>query len=261
MTLPSPERQDKLDMLLTLALGEYTEDELILFLECGDSPVSFSANYYRRKDTIIKRFKKRPDWAILRRILSSAAIVLLAIMSAAFLTIMSVSALRNAVVKIIIEWYDEYISVRHVYVPEESETEEETEGEILETIFSKGIESDSETTSVPTEILEYRKPTYLPDGVEEEEVSKKTSAYVVDYYRGDDLQYMFRQRLLSDKAKQFDGEGYQITYTSIKGKEAIVLQNEGTTEITIIWDDGEYAYRLISYLNMETTQALAESVG
>ena len=256
MILPSYEKQDKLDMLLILSLQEYTEDELTLFREGGDSPVSFSLNFYRRREAIIKKFKTKPDFAILRKILSTAAIAILAIMSAAFLTIMSVSALRTAVFKIIVEWYDEYVSVRHEYEPKESETETtETQG-----VVEQESETETIAQSIPTEILEYRKPTYLPDGVEEEEISKKTSAYVIDYYKGDTLQYMFRQRLLSDSAKQFDGEGYHITYVSIRGQEAVVLQNNEITEITIIWDDGEYAYRLISYLDMEATRLLAESV-
>lgn len=265
MTSYKHEKQDKLDILITLAMRDITNEQLTAFLNADTSNVVFSKRYYRKKAAFINRYNRRPQIAMFKRIVSSVAVTVLAVMSAAFLMIMSISALREAVFKVVIEWYDSYISIHYEQPAETTDTYEETNAESSGVgVTTEAVDTQPPETSFvqpPSKILEFRKPRYLPEGVEEEIVIESSKMNMVDYYIGDELQYTYRQRIITDANMGFDNAGLIISSKFINGNEAIVLQNEGGDELTLIWNDSEYIYQIISYLKLEETLLIAESIG
>ena len=182
-----------------------------------------------------------------RKVASKVAIVMLCILSAAFITVMSVSALRNAIWDAIVEWYDDYIAIH--YEESSSNTEEQSSGD------------NAIVVSPPTEILEYRKPQYVPDGVEEEIVLQSVVANIIDYYLGNELQFSYKQTVLDDEDNRFNNENSVVEQITINGNEASVVTSDGNDELMLVWADREYIYIISSYLKQDETVKIAESVG
>lgn len=194
---------------------------------------------------------------MLKRVTSKVAMVALIVMSAAFVTIMSISSLRTAVFNAIVEWYEEYISIR--LEPTTDETESEPLASIDPNVLAQPAAISDEVP--PSTIRDFRKPTYAPKGVEERILAQNSNMNVIDYYVGDELQYSFRQRVIDDSDKSFDNIGIKLCAVEINGYEAVVLENTNKTELSIVWEDSEYFYYIVSYLDLEKTVLIAKSVG
>ena len=251
------QKEDKLDMLIRLAISDCNKEELENFRNQDTSDVVFSRRYYRRRRQVINRFVYRRELAMLKRVTSKVAMVALIVMSAAFVTIMSISSLRTAVFNAIVEWYEEYISIR--LEPTTDETESEPTRSIDPNILAQPAMLSDEV--LPSTIRDFRKPTYAPKGGEERILAQNSNMNVIDYYVGDELQYSFRQRVIDDSDKSFDNIGIKLCAVEINGYEAVVLENTNKTELSIVWEDSEYFYYIVSYLDLEKTVLIAKSVG
>lgn len=251
------QKEDKLDMLIRLAISDCNKEELENFRNQDTSDVVFSRRYYRRRRQVINRFVYRRELAMLKRVTSKVAMVALIVMSAAFVTIMSISSLRTAVFNAIVEWYEEYISIR--LEPTTDETESEPLASIDPNVLAQPAAISDEVP--PSTIRDFRKPTYAPKGVEERILAQNSNMNVIDYYVGDELQYSFRQRVIDDSDKSFDNIGIKLCAVEINGYEAVVLENTNKTELSIVWEDSEYFYYIVSYLDLEKTVLIAKSVG
>ena len=246
MTWRNAEKLDKLDMLIGLALENFKDDDAEKYIGADLSDVTFSDSYHRRKKRVINRYLAKQVFASARKVAARVAIVVLCLISAAFITVMSVSALRNSLWKAIIEWYDDYISIRFeepIYNTEDNHKP-----------------SDNVVVSPPTEILQYCKPLYIPEGVEEEVVLRSVTSYIVDYYSSDDLCFSYNQSLLNGSEKNFNNEDGIIYSLKIKNYNATVVENSANDNLMIIWEDGVYFYFLLSYLDIDETIKIAESV-
>ena len=186
-------RNDKLDYMLYMVAAECCKTDVEKFDSIDDSNVSFTPDFYRKQNRIIRKYKYRPMFKAIKKIASRVAIVLMAILSAGFITVMAVEPLREALYETIIEWYDDYLTIRFEPIDRETEdtdqinTETEnsdTEERVTENVSSNSVtetvndESDPQTeittektaevVTPPTTIKEVRKPTYIPDGVVED---------------------------------------------------------------------------------------------
>lgn len=245
MTWQKDERFDKLDVLIGLSMKDYADEDTEQCMNADVSAVTFSDDYYRRKKRVINRYVVRQNLAAARKVASKVAIVVLCLLSAAFITVMSVSALRNALWNTIIEWYDEYLVVRF-------EPNDKNDGP---------TQSDnSDNNRVPTKIEKFKKPQYIPEGVEEEIVAQSVVMNVIDYYKGDELQYTFKQQLLKARDEIINNENSTVTEIMINGRSGMSFESSESEELIIVWDDGEYMYLLSSYLDIEESLKIAESV-
>ena len=250
------QKEDKLDMLIRLAISDCNKEELENFRNQDTSDVVFSRRYYRRRRQVINRFVYRRELAMLKRVTSKVAMVALIVMSAAFVTIMSISSLRTAVFNAIVEWYEEYISIR--LEPTTDETESEPLASIDPNVLAQPAAISDEVP--PSTIRDFRKPTYVPEGVEEGIIVKNQNGYLIDYYSEGELQYSFRQRVIDDADKSFDNVGVELCAIEINGKKAIILQSCDKSEMYVMWEDSEYHYRILSYLGLEETVLIAKSI-
>ena len=116
-------------------------------------------------------------------------------------------------------------------------------------------------TVVPTIIEDIRRPTYLPEGVEEDPVMENLSMVITEYYLGNDFYCSLSQKVYNDSDKYFDNEGVIVRTVSINTHEATLLTYESKDEMYLVWTDGEYIYQLYSYcVPVDEFIKIAESI-
>jgi hypothetical protein len=229
---------DKYDYLIALATLDARDDDIQMFKELDDSDVVLSDRIQKKIEKLIRRESthRASGFAQFKNILSKAAIIMLVVISVMFTAMISISAIRTAIWEIVTEWYEEYVAVG--YEPEE------------------GLE----VVEPPTKIEEIRKPTLLPLGAEEEVVANGKRQFACDYYLGENWCLTFNQFLIQDEVGKFDGEHAEVREITI-GEYKAYLLTYAQNEYTIHWNDGEYAYSIMSdVLSLDDLIAVAKNV-
>lgn len=234
------QRLDELDILIESAV-EDTRDEFDEFDNLDISDVEFSPSYQRRKRKIIRRYKYAPVIATAKKIASRAAMFAGVILTVALITVMSVSALREAVIDAVIEWYNDYVSVRF-----ETETPNES------------IENETEKPWEP--VMKARRPREIPEGVEEVVHLDGKARVIIDYYINDDLWLSYRQSIYCENNIYVDNEAVILEYINIHGYEGIIFQSKTKNEKTLIWHDGIYVYHIVTVGTISDLISIAKSI-
>lgn len=241
------EINDKLDLLILFAAKDSGNDDVEDFKSLDISEVKLSRDFYAKQKRTVNASRHKANVPGIRKVLIRIAVALMALMSLGFLTVMAVPDLREAVFEVVIEWYDNYVSVRFEKAEEDRTSTHEPD--------------ESHSVIVPpTKIEKVMKPTYIPEGAEEDVVANNKFIVVTDYYLEDDLVLSFTQTLYSNKEKLLDnntGDFYNIDINSYSAV-AFALERNGCA---IIWTDGNYYYYAQSYLfDIEDIRKIALSV-
>lgn len=251
----STENNDKLDLLIAFSASNCGNDDVEMFRNLDTSGVILSSDFYAKQRRLVGRYKRKPKLALLRKCLMRVAVVLLVIMSVGFLTLMAIPNLRNAIFEAVIEWYDDYISIRFEPSGGENFNGTDTSSETSGETGNSNIE-----ITPPTKIERVIKPTYIPNGAEEEIVKNSQSGVVIDYYLGDDLILSFTQTIYKRKEMLFDNNVNASCEVEVNGFKAVLLDSEANGK-TIIWTDGVYYYSAYSLsLDAEEMVSIASSV-
>ena len=241
------EINDKLDVLIALSAKDCGNDDVEMFRSLDKSDVNLGKNFYAKQRRIVNKYERKPTVTLLRKCLIRVAVALMALMSVGFLTVMAVPDLRETVFEAVVEWYENYVSIR--FEPSGGENNEHTDTKSSTTSASSEItgESDISNTVItpPTKIEKVMKPTYIPEGAEEDIVMNNKSSVVIDYFLGDDLILSFSQTIFDDREKLFDNIGLNACEIVIDGYKAVAFEYE-TEGYAIIWTDGEYYYQVCS---------------
>lgn len=241
---------DKLDLIIAWAARDCENDEAEKFKNIDTSGVVLSAGFYARKRRLIGRYKLRPALAVCRKCFVRVAVALMALMSIGFLTVMAIPNVRNAMFDAVVEWYEDYVSVRF-----EPSGAQEPDG-------TSDIDPDTTVASVtpPTKIEKIMKPTYVPQGAEEDIVLSNTFGVTIDYYSGDNMILSFTQTLFDNGKKLLDNGIPDMRDIEINGNSAITFRHESEGDV-VIWTDGEYYYQLRSAaLGIDELVKIASSV-
>lgn len=244
------ELNDKLDLIIAWAARDCENDEAEKFKNIDTSGVVLSAGFYARKRRLIGRYKLRPALAVCRKCFVRVAVVLMALMSIGFLTVMAIPDVRNAMFDAVVEWYENYVSVRF-----EAGCGDEPGG-------ISSVDPDTAPASVtpPTKIEKIMKPTYIPQGAEEDVVINNASCVAIDYYSVDDIIMSFNQMLFSDGETLYDNSISGTNDVMVNGNRAIAFRHESQGN-KLIWTDGEYYYQLRSVtLEIDELVKIASSV-
>ncbi len=245
---------DKLDWLLYYPIKEESNCDAEYFDSIDVSAVTVDKKLFNRCQRTINQYKRLPIVAAAKRIFSRVAVCFLVLLSAGFITIMSVSALRNAVWDVLVKWYEDYIEVK--YTPED----EETSTSDSETLPAEN-EDDWLTPAVVDRIEVAYKPLVIPEGLEEEVSVDGRSFIQIDYYQGDDWCAWYKQGLLDKDNKLVDSEDILIEEIMVNGYSAQVFQSVTNDYYIVIWNDGQYYYSVTSYFGYDIMIELANSVG
>ena len=230
------ENIDKYDYLIAMATLDAKNDDVEMFENLDTSDVVLSDQVVRKINRLIKTSHRNLDKHItkVRRILSRVAIVALVVISVMFTVMMSVSAIRNAVWNVIVEWYDKYLSVDY---------------------------ESNVSVSLPATIEEVRKPTLLPQGAEEAVIFDNERSYFTEYYIENECCLVFHQSRLNTGETYVDSETVIIEEVMIGEFKGLLLTYEKNTDVKILWNDGEYRYTLTGYgIDPEILIMIANSV-
>lgn len=237
------QRLDELDILIESAV-EDNGDEFDEFDNLDISDVEFSPSYQRRKRRVIRRYKYAPVIAAAQKICSRVAMFAGVLLTAALITVMSVSALREAIIGAVIEWYNDYVSIRF-------ETEVPTEN----------IEAEPSETEEPWEaVMKARRPTDIPEGVEEVVHVNSQTRVAIDYYANNMYWASYSQSLYNENNIYVDNEAVVIQKIEIHGYEAIIFQSASKSEKALLWNDGVYVYHIITVGTIDDLILLAKSI-
>ena len=256
---------DKLDILISLAAKDCGNDDVVMFDSLDKSRAFLDKRFYIKLRQIVNRKKHAPTIIVLKKCLVRVAVALMALMSLGFLTIMATPDLRDALFEAVVEWYDNYVSIRYEPIKDDTYEPDITE-ESTDVSLTKSPEEESSVPVIvapPTKIEIVMKPTYIPEGLEEELIVSNISTVVIDYYDGNDLCYTYNQILFRDNKKLLDNETIQIANTIINGYAASIVEHKNQNEKAIIWTDGLYYYQIITYsskISVEQLIIIASSV-
>lgn len=218
---------DKLDHLIAMAASGSLEAEAKELENMDISSVSLSPAYCRKRAKMIRKHKHHRASAMPKSISVRIAAAIIIIAAVFTILISCMPGLGKAIYNAIVEWCDQYFTVRY-----ESEQEQET--------------AYSESSSVPDHIVEIHKPTNLHEGVREDVLLDNKIKYEADFYLQEQYLFSFSQSVLKPFRQYADNEDIDVTNTMINGNDAIAIEYKFQSEICILWNDKEYSYQMTS---------------
>ena len=239
------EINDKLDLMIFLVAKDCGNDDVEMLDSLDTSEVVLDKHFYRKRDRIVAKQKHYPTILILKKGLLRIAVALLIIMSLGFTTVMAIAPLREALFEVVIEWYEDYLTIRYDPAGEGENNAEDGNGDDVVDNDDDSIPNAPAVTP-PATIEEVRKPTYIPEGMIEDTVLQNKAMVYIDYYLNDELLYTFNQMLLSERDKYLDNVGVEVTTININGYEGIVFQSIETNGLSVVWSDNQYVYHVIA---------------
>lgn len=220
---------DMFDAMLYAAAPHAGRRELEEY-HAADPAMQLSARAKRR---IVKRAKRGPTPILLYA--KRVAMIALIVMSIGFAAMLSIEAVREAIVNAIVEWYEESIAVSFM-----------REEEVV----------------APTEILEYREPRGLGEEFVRYEVRKNQSSFSVEY-ESENALVVYRQGLL-DGFDTYLSNMKAVEMENIKVCEMPGVITSTSTEwgqqLTIVWHDKEYSYVITGNIPVYQLLKMAKSV-
>lgn len=266
---------DKLDHLIGLAFWDCGAKDAEFFKNIDTSNIPDNPRLDRKIHRLIKKKAREATVKKTKRIALRIAVATMLILSIMFATLMSISAIREAIWKTIVSWYENYITIQYE-PPQAVEPTDNTNVSVAPETSAEASNNEvnnneatnngeNETSAVivlpPTEILEIRKPTWLPEGTVEDILGNDKWTNCIDYYINDEYIASFEQIVLKKYEQHYNNETALIEKFYIGNSEAIFVSYKDYLEKCIVWSDGEYIYTLTSE-NLEKEQMIqiAESV-
>lgn len=237
---------DKLDMMIVLGAKDCGNDDVDMLDNLDTSKVVLDKSFHRKKVRIVEKHKHHSTILALKKGVLCIISVLVLIASLGFTTIMAISPMRKAVFGVVVEWYENYITIR--YEQTDNLVTDASTGDTEDTKENPENSSSNNGSVIvpPTVIKEVRKPTLLDENVIEDIVMENKAVVCIDYYKGEELAYTYNQMLLSNRDMYLDNEGAIIETIDINGNAGTVIQHSGFSAISIYWSDGEYIYQVIT---------------
>ncbi len=219
------------DEILVQALGVY-EKAWLENTQFDESEFNPSEKFKKKMNRIFKSY----DNVYYKMTLTKARRI--AVIVAAIIAIMcsslSVSAVREALSDFFIKTFSTYDLIE----PDTKTVEENNPPQYLEKIYELG---------------------YVPEGFElvEESITEGGAIYV---YVSDNKRIIFSQFTKYGLGMGIDNERSIKSYEVIGNQSYIVYISTNSSDITVIWDDGEYLFALDSNLSKEETINLCTSL-
>ncbi len=226
-------RYDKLDCMLFAAAVDFCKEEVERFENLDVSDVPETQRYIRKRNRMIAKQRRKPAFVSLRRFARSVAVVLVVIFALGFITIMSVSAFRNAVIDVIVDWFDDYVQVE--------------------------FEEDDPDENAEVVIEDLKRITALPEGTVEEVSMDYNKVWMTKYCLDGERICTLRQEVYRKNTAFVDNVETNVEYVDINGEKGCFFIDENGV-VRLYWNDGKYVYLLTLYDNSYDIMYLAESI-
>lgn len=197
------------------------------------SGITFSEEFERKMQKLINRQKKFYYYwfnTVGKRV---AAIILVLLLSLTTITF-SVKALREPVIRFIVETYEKFSSI--VFVNDKSE-----EDTIIDFTFEKV------------------NPAYIPSGYVKDSEMDAVSIYQARYFNSDRTStFLYMQAINDEGIIQANTEGIIYENIRINNIDGVIYSNKGNN--TVIFNTDEYVFTIIGTISKEELVKIAESI-
>ena len=226
-------RYDKLDCMLFAAAVDFCKEEVERFENLDVSDVPETQRYIRKRNRMIAKQRRKPAFVSLRRFARSVAVVLVVIFALGFITIMSVSAFRNAVIDVIVDWFDDYVQVE--------------------------FEEDDPDENAEVVIEDLKRITALPEGTVEEVSMDYNKVWMTTYLLNNERICSLRQEVYKGNMAFVDNKDTEMQEIYLDEMKAyLFITQNGLT--SMYWNDGENVYLLTLHDKQYDIVSLAQSV-
>ena len=194
---------------------------------------TFSPAFEQRMNRLI-RAQSKPYYRFVNTTPKKALLALAAAILLMITMMFSVSALREPVVRFIVEVYEKFSDVFYHRQQEEA--------------------------ILPNEIEVYYAPTWLPDGyqADEEQTIDFINAYERAYISKSENDIIFKQYTITGTATRIDTEGGSLKSVTVSGNEGLFSSNKGMQRLQ--WNDGQYGFSLLGPVSEADLLRMAESL-
>ena len=239
-------------LLYTVLLRD--SEELKNEIESSDaSSVTFSEDYYSRKDSLLDLRERKKLKYSMSRWLRGIAVAAMLIGSLLLLSMTS-APVREAFKNMFTELFGEFMNVG--FVPDDPNVDNGgTEG-------SDNVDNGGggDTADTPMLVInEYYIPAVAPEGVTTQSCSRIGYRGRVVYRADREVVCVFTQSLIAEKP-EFQTDDYEITEVDINGHAGKLGVAADGLEIMLIWDDGRYSYDIKGGIDPETAVSMAKSL-
>jgi len=213
--------------MITQALGELMDRRVEAIPIVGHT---FSPAFERRMNRLTRQVSK-PYYHLVNTNAKKAVLALAATIILFITMVFSVSALREPVVRFIVEIYEKFSAVFLVR---------------------------DDDQAPPTTLEVIYEPTWLPDGYElSEEASIATDIFRISQFIHDEDVLEFRQSILS-AGMNLDTEGIATQSMIVNGVSAIFYINKGVSNL--VWENSQYIFSLSGTVKNGDLLRIAESI-
>jgi len=227
---------NKLDAVILLAGDVLIEQDVAYArsLDTTDSIISKRADRKIRRNInmTFKSHEYRRGLVITKRVVAA----LLIVCTVLFASAMSIEAVRTNFWNAIVEWFDDYISIKF-----------------------------DQTPAISTEnAVDFKEPAYLPNGYEAANRFITDYSNKITYHVNDTKALIYIQKVISSNETLIDNKNCIIHDIEISGYPGILaVYSNDIFLYTLMWKDFKYSYMIESYnldLSEDELFKLAESI-
>lgn len=230
---------NKLKNLLRTVILESDAKEIAEY-EAEAAEVTFTPEYYERKNMILGESKKRERTYNRKRTLKRALLAACILTLCFFALGMTSKPFREAFRNMFVNVFDEYFQTG--FVPEPP----------------KDVDEPMDT-EIPTYMKEYYAPSVIPDWVTSQRSARIKEYERIYYLQDKKISATFFQRLLSAKPV-LNADEYELSTVEINGNAGELGISTDGEKLILIWDDGRYSYEINGNLDKDTAVSMAESL-
>ena len=198
-------------------------------------PVVFSPRLERKMARLL-RAQRKPYYPLMNT--GFKKVVLAAVLTIILMTttVFGVSALREPVIRFIIEVYEKFSLVFVQPPPQEEEK------------------------SFPALLEVYYAPAWLPEGYQEdvEQMVDAVVLYERTYLDESENEIRFKQYTMIATVSRIDTEGVQTKQVALNGHEGLFFSNKGIQQL--LWNDGQYYFTMLGPVTEAEMLRMAESI-
>lgn len=238
---------DRLDAILSLATAEYAKKLTDEFLNAKPD-FDISAKTEQRIKQMFRKDKHRTSrknaWKVIRYIMVACLIAA----TVAFTACMAIPRIRQAIWKAIVEWHDDYVTVK--FVPNDTEADNTTTAELSDATSTDTTDKPNDPITVPPDsIVEVNAPSYMPIGYTTKS-NLTDKVFRLSYYdENDSFMFSFRQTLIESGSKGDAEEGVS-NETTVNGLSAVVFTYDDQPNVyNLFWQDSQYRYNIYGYFD------------
>ncbi len=220
-------KNDKLDALILLSGSVLIDENVKLFESTDTSCVLRPRSLDRRVKRNIKRESLKNDFGTFFKYAKRVAAVILVICTISFAAIISVDAVRKAVWNIVVEFFDDYLSISFA-TEENNPTNEDLNNETA--TMEKGWKRD---------IIFYNGDTFL-----------------AEYFNNGTIMFTYEISHITDTSNPFGSENAEVEHLKILDYDALLFVTPEDEFYGLSWIDGEYLHTLLAFSESITKDQL-----